>query len=127
MERTFLAVQRCAVPRSVRFTEAQTRESLRIVGDFLRQKPTDVPRRLRLFFLVIDALSLLRGGRPFHRLAENKQQIVLQSLFDSNVPLLRKGFWGLNTLARMGAYGQSSVYNDLSYRLRPTPDERSGS
>ena len=119
LERLFLAVQRRLVPRSAAFSEAQQQESVRIVRNFLAGKPASVRLKLSLFFRVINVLSFLYGGRTFAHLSAEKQTQVLHTLFDSNISLLRKGFWGINTLARLGAYGQPSVYPDLSYRLKP--------
>lgn len=119
LERSFLAVQRRLVPRSAAFSEAQQKESLRIVGDFLNSRPASVRFRLSAFFRIIDILSFLYGGRSFSGLRPEKQSRVLNALFDSSISVFRKGFWGVNTLARMGVYGQPSVYPDLSYRLKP--------
>lgn len=122
-ERRFVAIQRCAVPRSAAFAEEQARESLVLVTRFLREKPSGVRFKLVLFLIYIDALSLLRGARLFPKLEGEKQRRVLKSLFDSRISLIRKGFWGLNTLSRLGVYGQPSVYPSLNYRLRQTPNE----
>jgi hypothetical protein len=122
-ERRFVAIQKCTVPRSAEFSEEQVRESLQLVTRFLREKPSGVRFKLVLFLIYIDALSMLRGAKSFPELEEEKQRRILKGLFDSKVPLIRKGFWGLNTLARLGVYGQPSVYPSLNYRLRPAPHE----
>lgn len=122
-ERRFVAIQKCAVPRSAEFSEEQAQESLRLVTRFLEDKPSGVRFKLVLFLIYIDALSLMRGAKVFPTLAAEEQRLILTGLFDSRVSLIRKGFWGLNTLARLGVYGQSSVYASLNYRLRPTPHE----
>lgn len=126
IERNILAVQRCLVPRSAAFSEAQQRESLRIIRNFLEGKPASVRRKLSAFFHIINLFSFFSGGRTFSGLSPAKQAQVLNALFDSKISLLRKGFWGINTLARMGVYGQSSVYPELSYRLKPLPHDRTG-
>ena len=124
LERSFLAVQRCLVPRSAAFSEAQQNESLRIIRSFLDSKPAAVQFRLSLFFRIIDLFSFFYGGRSFSGLSPEKQTRVLHGLFDSGISLFRKGFWGINTLARMGVYGQPSIYPDLSYRLKPLSHDR---
>ena len=115
----FEAIQHCIAPRSLRFTPEQRRESIRLVNRLLAEKPPDVHKKLSLFIKVIDLLSILRGLRPFAKLSEKKQTKVLNFFFDSPVPLLRKGFWGLSTLAKLGTYGQNSLYKEIGYQKRP--------
>ena len=58
--------------------------------------------------------------------AEVVQDALLSSLFGARVPLLRKGFWGLNALARLGVYGQTSLHAEIGYRLRENRDDAHG-
>lgn len=100
---------------------AQRAESLRLVATFVAQLSASSRRKLALFLVVIDVLALLRGGRTFRRLAVEDQEALLRNLFDHPIGLLRKGFWGLNTLAKLSVYGQTSLYEDIGYRLRKNP------
>lgn len=122
----FVAVQKCTVPLSRKLTDEQQQESLRIVNDFLSRQPF-LGTQLKLFLLSIDTLSILTGGRRFSKLTPEKQVLILNRLFDSSIPLFRKGFWGLNTLTRLGVYGQPSLHAHIGYRLRPVPDDRKAS
>lgn len=109
----FVAIQGCLVPRSKQFTPEQKRESLKIVNDFLHDQGRGVHFKLKAFFFFINVLSC------FWRL-----EAVMTFLFDSPVSILRKGFWGLNTLAKLGVYGQPSIYPDIGYRLKENTNVR---
>jgi hypothetical protein len=120
----FQAVQGCLVPRAQEFTSQQQQESLKIINDFLHGQGHGVRFKLKLFFFFIDFLSCLWGLRPFRYLGAQKQKAVMTFLFDCPIPVLRKGFWGLNTLAKLGVYGQPSIYPDMGYKLKGNTDER---
>lgn len=120
----FVAIQGCLVPRSQEFTPEQKQESLKIINDFLQNQDGGVRFKLGLFFFLINFLSCLWGLKPFRYLGAQKQKAVMTFLFDCPIPILRKGFWGLNTLAKLGVYGQPSVYPDISYKLKENKDDR---
>lgn len=120
----FGAIQGCLVPRSQEFTSQQKQESLKIINDFLENQSRGVRFKLGLFFFLINFLSCLWGFKPFRYLKAQKQKAVMTFLFDSPLPILRKGFWGLNTLAKLGVYGQPSVYSDIGYKLKRNTDVR---
>lgn len=124
--RVFVAVQRCTVPLSRELDEEQQQESLRLINHFLQTRP-DLRVPLKLFLISIDTLSILTGLNTFQRLSSERQVGLMNWFFDSRIPLLRKGFWGLNTLARLGVYGQSSLHEKIGYRIKPIPNERTGS
>ena len=117
--RMFLEIQKCVIPRCAEFSDIQQQESLRILNHFLEQKSRSTLLRLRFFFVLIQAVSLLSSGSLFQKLPSERKMHVLQFFFDSRIALLRKGFWGVNTLARMSVYGQPSVYREINYHLRP--------
>ncbi len=119
----FEALQNALVPRSAGFSEAQRTESRRLVNQLVGNMPAANQRKLGLFLAIIDLLSMFFGLRAFRRLSPVKQKAVLVWLFDSPVGLLRKGFWGLNTVARMGVYGQPGLYDEIGYKVRETPHD----
>jgi hypothetical protein len=121
--RRFEAVQHQLVPSTARFEPAQRAASLALVNELTSQMPAENRRKLAVFLLAIDVVSCAVGRRRFARLPAEKQQRVLQWFFDCPVPLLRKGFWGLNALAKLSAYGQSERYDQIGYRLRANPDD----
>ncbi len=119
----FEALQSRLVPRSASFTPAEREASRTLVNDLVGRMPAANRRKLGLFLVIIDVLSFFFGLRPFRELPETRQERVLGILFDAPVGLLRKGFWGLNTLARLGVYGQTSLYSEIGYRIRENRDD----
>jgi hypothetical protein len=117
----FEALQRRLVPRSATFTDSERAASRALVNDFVARQPAATARKLALFLFVIDVLAFVRGMRPFRNLPPPSQDALLARLFDARVPLLRKGFWGLNTVAKLGVYGQPSLHGEIGYKLRPNP------
>lgn len=117
-QRSFFALQRCLVPLSGRFDGAQHQTSLAIVERFINNKPKAIRFKFLIFLIYIDMLSLLLHARLFCNLPPTQQNNILLGLFHSRMPLLRKGFWGLCTLAKMSVYGQPSVYPWIGYHLK---------
>lgn len=117
----FEALQRRLVPRSAAFGEAEREASATLVNNLVAKQAEANRRKLGLFLVIIDVLSFFFGLRPFRGLPPARQDAVLRFLFDNPVSLLRKGFWGLNTLAKLGVYGQPTLYNDIHYRVRENP------
>ena len=113
--RCFEAIQQCLVPMSQEFSMIQKEESCRLVNDLLKTQPEKNRIRLALFLYLIDIVAIITGLRPFRLLSSCDQKKVLNFFFNCPVPLLRKGFWGLNTLAKLGVYGQTSVYPRICY------------
>lgn len=116
--RRFEALQRCLVPRCRAFDDDRRRASRELVNRILADKAAAVHCKIALFLFLIDCVSLCCGLRPFARLRPDKQRHVMDLFFDSRVALLRKGFWGVNTLAKLGVYGQPAVYAEIGYVKR---------
>jgi hypothetical protein len=114
----FEALQRCLVPRSRRFTDAQREASRDLINGVLADKPAAVHFKIALFLFLIDGVALIFGLRRFAGLGSARQRRVMDFFFDSKIALLRKGFWGVNTLAKLGVYGQPSVYGEIGYVKR---------
>ena len=119
----FEAIQGVLVPRSKAFDGAQQQESRRLINEVVGNMPPENQRKLSVFLLVIDLLAFVRGFKVFRRLSEAKQQQLMHWLYDNPVGLLRKGFWGLNTVAKLGVYGQSSLHQEIGYQLRENPND----
>lgn len=117
----FEALQARLVPRSTRFSEAERERARALVEQLVGNQPPANRRRLALFLWLIDLFAFLVGLRPFRGLPREKQDRLLHWLFDNPVPLLRKGFWALNTMARLGVYGQPELYDEVGYHLRENP------
>lgn len=119
----FATLERRLVPLAQELNLEQRQAAQRLVAHFLAEKPKGLKRRLALFLALIDLVSLFMGGRVFARLPATRQDRVLNFFYHSRFSLLRKGFWGLNTLAKLSVYGQESIYPRLHYQLRATPHE----
>lgn len=115
----FEALRDDLVPRARELSPAQREAGLGIVDRLVAGMPADRQRKLGVFLVLIDILAFLRGLRPFRRLHPDRRQRLLAWLFDAPVGLLRKGFWGLNSLANMSVYGLPELYDDFAYRPRP--------
>lgn len=117
----FEAIQHCLVPRSQSFTAEQKMRSLLAVNDLLAAKPASMRIKLKIFLAFIDFVSICRGGLPFTYLNRTRQKQIMTFFFDSPVRLLRQGFWGLNTLIKLGVFGQPSVYGEIGYSKKELP------
>jgi len=91
----------------------------RIVTRAIAARPPRTRRQLALFMHAIEWLPLFRYGRPFSRLTPHRRYRFLESLQDSPVLVIRRGFWGLRTLILMGYYTQASTIAAIGYRADP--------
>lgn len=119
----FVAIQHCLVPRSKTFNSAEAQASKDIINQLLANQDAKATRKLFIFLVLIDLISLCRYAKRFCRLSSKQQTSISQALFDSPISLLRKGFWGLNTLSRLGVYGQPGLHEEIGYRLRSNPND----
>jgi len=117
----FEALQKFLVPRTKKFNLEQSKQSQILIEQMLQEKSVALRLQFFLFLFVIDIFSFFLGLHTFKNLSEEKQKKVIQCFFDSPIGILRKGFWGLNTLAKMGVYGQESLYDDIGYKIREVP------
>ena len=118
----FEALQAALVPRSRDLNWSQREHGRELVNQLLAIMSAADRRALAQYLLAIDVFSLLYGLRPFQSLSETKQAALLGWLFDCPIPLLRKGFWGLNSLAKLSVYGQPSLGDNFGYHVRKNPD-----
>lgn len=91
----------------------------RIVTHAVAARPPRMQRQIALFLRVVEWLPVLRYGRPFSKLNPRRRQRFLESLQDSPLLLIRRGFWGLRTLILMGYYTQASTIAAIGYRADP--------
>lgn len=91
----------------------------RIVANAVAARPPKMQRQLALFISAIEWLPLLRYGRPFTKLTPARRHRFLESLQDSPLLLIRRGFWGLRTLILMGYYTQGRAIAAIGYRADP--------
>lgn len=117
----FESLQKCLVPRSKTFNRQQAQRSRDTVNHLLSQQSPTAQRKLAVFLVLFDIVTSLRYAKLFKNLSDDQQAQTLKFFFDSPIGLLRKGFWGLNTLARLGVYSQTELHQELGYQLRPDP------
>lgn len=111
----FRALTVACVPAAASLDEDAWTRALAIVDGALADRPAPVRRQLALFVRVVEVLARLRHGKGLERLAPERTRRLLEALERSPLLLLRRGTWGLRTLAFMGYYGQEDVRRALGY------------
>ena len=118
VRRTFRSVVEAVVPEAVELDAAGWSEVEGIVEDALRTRARSLRVQLRLLLRLVRWLPLRRWGRPFPSLSLDARRRFLALLQDAPLLLLRRGFWGVRTLAFMGFYGRRDVHLELGYDAR---------
>ena len=111
----FRAVVRATVPGAVSLDEEALRRGEETVAWALSPRPPKVVRQVTLFLRVLNALSWLRYGRSFTRVTTDNALGLLALLEHAPILLLRRGVWGVRTLAFMAVYSQPEVARELGY------------
>lgn len=112
----FRAAAVTVVPRARELDEAGWERVEEIVEDALAVRPPSMRRQLRALLRALQWLPVLRWGRTFTSLSADARRRVLAAMQDAPVLLLRRGFWGLRTLALMGYYGREEAHREIGYR-----------
>jgi hypothetical protein len=115
----FRALAATFVPESTALDERGWAEGEAIVERFLAGRPAAVRRQLVLLIRLLDLLPVLRYGRRFTRLDGARRRRVLETLQDAPLLLLRRGVWGVRTLAFMGYYTRPEAQAAIGYRADP--------
>jgi hypothetical protein len=115
---TFRALVTTSVPEAVALTAAEWTELDAIVEDAVAKRPAALQRQLLVFIRLLNVLPLVRWGRTFERLDPPRRARFLAWLERSRVFLLRRGFWGVRTLAFMGYYARPSAFGLIGYDAR---------
>ena len=115
----FRAVVETIVPKAERLEPAAWGEVEGLVEHVLAQRPAALRRQLRLLLRAVDLLALLTCFRHFAALGLAGRARVLRFLEDSPLALLRRGFWGLKTLALLGYYARPAAAREVGYRASP--------
>lgn len=113
--RTLLELIPLLVPGASAATAEECSRAGEIIEHALASRPASVQRQVALYLGLLRWLPLLRHGAPLFRLTPERQQAFLHSMESSRLSLLRKGFWGIRTLAFMGHYGRPEVGATLGY------------
>lgn len=112
----FRALVETVAPRASSFDEGAWARAEALVENALAQRPPAIRRQIGIFLRILDVLPLLRHGRRFRGLSDAGRTSVLKRLERSGVLLLRRGLWGVRTLAFMAVYGQDVVRERIGYR-----------
>ena len=115
----FRALAETFVPEAATLDARGWEEAEAIVGRFLASRPASVRRQAALLAHLLDLLPVALHGRRFRSLDAARRTRLLERLQDAPVPLLRRGIWGLRTLAFMGFYGRADAAGAIGYRADP--------
>ena len=112
----FRAVVATAVPEARDLTADSWREVERIVESALSERPRAVQRQVRAFLRLLNVIAFLTSGRGFARLDDARRLRLLQRMASSRLLLVRRGVWGVRTLAFMGYYARPEAARAIGYR-----------
>lgn len=112
----FRALAESFVPEAAELGERGWAEVEAIIEQFLAARPAAVRRQVALLLRLVDLLSLVRHGRRVASLDTARRLRFLESLQDAPILLLRRGIWGVRTLAFMGYYGRPQAAVLIGYR-----------
>jgi hypothetical protein len=111
----FRAVTRAAVPAAAALDEAAWTRGEAIVEQALADRPARVRRQVVLFLRILELCAWLRFGQGLGRLSAEQGYRLMAWMERAPLLLLRRGVWGLRTLAFMAYYGQEEVRRGLGY------------
>lgn len=114
----FRAVVVAAVPEARSLDPAGWSALEEVVETALRDRPAPLRRRLGLFLGILQWLPILRYGRRFTSLGPGRRRRLLSLLERAPLLLVRRGIWGLRTLALMGYYGRPDAAREIGYDAR---------
>ena len=116
---TFRAVAMSVVPEAAALDAVQWEEAEWIVARAIAARPARVQRQLTLLLRCLEWIPLFRYGHRLSRLDPARRAEFLDSLQTSRLLLVRRGVWGLRTLALMGYYGRPAALAAIGYRADP--------
>jgi hypothetical protein len=97
-------------------SEEEWREAEAIVRRALAARSRGVRRQIGIFLQLLDVVSFVRHGRPIAGLPAAQRTRLLESLGRSRLLLMRRGIWGVRTLAFMGYYARPRAAEGIGYR-----------
>jgi hypothetical protein len=112
----FRALASTFVPEAKDLDERGWAEAEAIVETFLASRPDTVRRQVVLLIRLLDLLPVFRWGRRFRALDAEQRRRFLAALQDAPLLLLRRGIWGLRTIAFMGYYARAEAAAAIGYR-----------
>ena len=115
----FRALSQTFVPEAAALDDAGWAEAEAIVATFLAGRPAVIRRQVVLLIRILDLLPLLVYGRRFRSLDAGRRLKFLVAMQKAPVLLVRRGIWGLRTLAFMGYYARPAAAAAIGYRADP--------
>lgn len=112
----FRAVARAVVPAAADLDEGAWLRGEATVDASLAGRSGKVRRQVVLFLRWLGLLARLRRGRSLASLPAGAVRPLLAGLERSRFLLMRRGVWGVRTLAFMAVYTQPEVRDALGYR-----------
>jgi hypothetical protein len=113
------AVVTTVVPDAATLDAATWTEIETIISGQLAQRPAALRRQLGALLGLVQWLPVLRYGRRFTALDAARRTRVLAALERAPALLLRRGIWGLRTLALLGYYARTAAAAEIGYRGDP--------
>jgi hypothetical protein len=107
------------VPDAAGLTEEGWAKGEALVERMLTRRRSKVRRQIRLLIRVLDVWARVRTGRGLAQLDPARRTRMLERLEDSALLSLRRGVWGLRTLAFLLYYGRSEGRAAVGYGASP--------
>jgi hypothetical protein len=104
------------VPESAELNEHHWIELETEVGRALADRPPAIQKQMVLLIRILDLLARARHGSTLASLTPAVRRELLSRLQDSRWLLLRRGVWGLRTLAFLGYYSRPDTGASIGYR-----------
>ena len=112
----FRAIMTAVVPEAAALRDDEWRDAATIIGRAIAARPRSVRRQLSLFVRALDLVAFVRHGRGLRALSAAQRTALLESLARSRVLAIRRGVWGVRTLAFMGYYARPAAASAIGYR-----------
>ena len=112
----FHAVTVVFVPEAAVLTDEEWTSADEIISRALAARPASIRRQIGLFLRIVNVLALVRYGSALATLTLDRRTRLLESLGRSRLLPLRRGVWGVRTLAFMGYYARPEAAACIGYR-----------
>ena len=112
----FRAVLNAVVPEAAMLADQEWHDAQTIIDRALALRPRKVRGQIALFMRLLDVASFVRHGRGLTALPARDTTRLLESLSRSKLLLLRRGIWGVRTLAFMGYYARPEAGRAIGYQ-----------
>ena len=112
----YRAVLIAVVPEAAGLADHEWKDAQAIIARALALRPVKVRRQIALFMSILDVASFVRHGRGLTALSTTEITRLLESLSRSKLLLLRRGIWGVRTLAFMGYYARPEAGRAIGYQ-----------